>query len=311
MKPDLSAQIRKRLTQECLTVLIADSGLGGLSVCAAIAAELKERPLTPQVSLIYYNAWPDKNFGYNRLADDDARIGIFEQALAGMARFAPDLILLACNTLSVLYPRTQFSRSTGIPVVDIIAFGTDMIRDALASDSLSRALILGTRTTIAARTHVEGLAAQGIDPRRLHAQPCHLLATEIEKGPASSSVAALVNQFMGKAVRRIGPWPGDLFAALCCTHFGYIGELIEAHLTELLPGRAITLLNPNESMARFLFGLDRGRGRGASRVAVRVVSKIPWETGRLAAIGSLLSPLSPETVTALQAYEQIPDLFTF
>ena len=48
-----------------LTVLVTDSGLGGMAIFAEIAARLKTASVFPKVSLIYYNAWPEQHRGYN------------------------------------------------------------------------------------------------------------------------------------------------------------------------------------------------------------------------------------------------------
>ena len=66
-----------------VTILVTDSGLGGLAIFAEIAARLKSDPIFPEVSLIYYNAWPEQNRGYNGLKDMDERIRVFDRALAG------------------------------------------------------------------------------------------------------------------------------------------------------------------------------------------------------------------------------------
>ena len=293
-----------------LTILVTDSGLGGLSIGAAIAARLKVQPLAPRVSLIYYNAWPAPNRGYNRLAGDE-RIRVFDQALAGMVRYAPDLILIACNTLSVLYPRTQFAARTSIPVMDIITGGVEMVKSHLRASPRDLALILGTVTTIASRTHVARLTAEGIDPQRLFSQPCDQLATQIEKGPAGAGATALVTRYMGAAAQQVAHRSRDVAAALCCTHFGYCQDLIQGQLAHQLPGRRVTILNPNRAMVADLFDGVSGPSQGIARITVRMVSKIRIETRRIAAIGRVLAAVSPETAAALKSYEYLPDLFTF
>lgn len=311
MKSSSAEQIRPLLKKNGLTVLITDSGLGGLSICASLAGHFKARPLVPQVSLVYYNAWPDQHRGYNSLAGDAERMEAFHQALAGMERFNPDLILIACNTLSVLYPHTLFSRTAELPVVDIIDFGTELIGAALAAHPGQRALILGTVTTIRSGEHVQRLVSQGVDGARLITQPCDQLATEIEMGPGSPRTFALVDKYMAQAARQVESRSGDICAALCCTHFGYCRELIHQRLAAHLPGRRITMLNPNEGMAGLFLKHEAFQPVAETRVTIRVVSKIRWARQRIQSIGNALAPVSPETVNALEAYEYIPDLFEF
>ena len=110
-----------------ISLLITDSGLGGLSVCADIVENLiKYRPCE-HAKLTYFNAWPEQNRGYNLLPDMSERIRVFNCALEAMEKFKPDMIMIACNTLSTIYPRTGFSRRTKVPVMGIIDLGVSMI----------------------------------------------------------------------------------------------------------------------------------------------------------------------------------------
>lgn len=56
------------------------------------------------------------------------RVRVFDRALGAMLRFQPDRILIACNTLSALYPKTPFSKHSPVPVTDIIDFGVEQMR---------------------------------------------------------------------------------------------------------------------------------------------------------------------------------------
>src|ERR1700749_3678278 len=75
-------------------VLIFDSGLGGLTVLAAVARE------RPDAELIY--AADDAFFPYGALAEAALveRVGAVMDDL--IARYAPDLVVIACNTASTL-----------------------------------------------------------------------------------------------------------------------------------------------------------------------------------------------------------------
>ena len=150
------------LKKKEVTILITDSGLGGISICAEIARELSRKHIFEKVNLVYFNAWPEQNRGYNRLKNTAERIYVFDNALQGMMRFKPDFIMIACNTLSVLYHRTEFSRSVDIPVVDIVGFGVDMMVERLQTSSTDQAVILGTVTTIESHVHRDHLVQRGI-----------------------------------------------------------------------------------------------------------------------------------------------------
>jgi glutamate racemase len=296
------------LKKKQVTILITDSGLGGISICAEIAAELTRRRIFENVSLIYFNAWPEQNRGYNRLRDTAERIQVFDSALEGMMRFKPDFIMIACNTLSVLYHRTQFSQRVGIPVIDIVGFGVDMMTRGLKASPKNRAVILGTVTTIDSHVHRDHLIRRGVQPEQIIPQPCDQLATEIEKGPGSSGVSKMIEVYMQQAARNINPDSGHLFAALCCTHFGYCQELIRDTLAGITE-KPVTILDPNRQMAAYLSANGRDFRFVDTSMKIRVVSKIIWEERKIKSITNLIQSVSAETADALIHYAQIPNLF--
>jgi glutamate racemase len=294
--------------QRQVTILITDSGLGGISICAEIAAELMRRHMFEKVSLIYFNAWPEQNRGYNRLSNTAERIQVFDSALEGMMKFKPDFILIACNTLSVLYHYTQFSQHVRIPVVDIVGFGVEMMANALKTSAQDQAVILGTVTTVESHVHRDNLIQNGIQPGQIVSQSCDQLATEIEKGPDSTIVSEMIQTFMRQAARNIDPDSGNIYAALCCTHFGYCQELIQSSLTDFTK-KPVTILNPNHRMAAFVWARCREIRFSHTTVEIQVVSKITWGERKIKSISSLIQSVSVETAHALINYAHIPNLF--
>jgi glutamate racemase len=293
-----------------VTLLVTDSGLGGLSIFAEIAARLKTDPIFPKVTLIYFNAWPEQNRGYNGLKDMEERVRVFDRALEGMQRYQPDVIMIACNTLSVLYERTEFSRQKTIPVIDIVGFGVDMVYENLFGKTNATAVILGTVTTIASDVHRSQLIKKGISPMQLVTQPFDQLATQIEKDPGSVAVVQLIDTFVNQAIEKMEPAHAEVYVALFCTHFGYCRNLIREKMENRLQ-RPLTVLDPNRQMAAFLFNAASERRYEHTRVDLRVVSRIVWEQTKIDAVAKIIEKRSIETAQALQAYEWIPDLFTF
>ncbi len=310
MDPIYNKSIASLFAKEHVTILVTDSGLGGLAIFAEIAARLKSDPVFPDVSLIYYNAWPDQHRGYNGLKDMNERVRVFDRALEGMQQYQPDVIMIACNTLSVLYDQTAFSRRATIPVIDIVRFGVDMVYDNLCKKTGTTAVILGTVTTIASDVHRSRLIKKGISPDRLVTQPCDQLATQIEKGPGSDTVIKLIDTFVNQAIEKMSPAQSEVYAALFCTHFGYCQNLIREKLESRLQ-RPVTTLDPNQRMATFLFDASHGRRYEHIRVDMRVVSRIVWDQTKIDAVSKIIEKRSFETAEALRRYEWIPDLFTF
>ena len=125
-----------------VTIVVTDSGLGGMSVAADLAARLPESGIVRTARIVFVNAEPDAAWGYNDLRNDADKVRLFDGALASMeARYKPDLILIACNTLSTVWPRTEHERTGGVETVEIVGLGAGLIRSELAKKPDATALI--------------------------------------------------------------------------------------------------------------------------------------------------------------------------
>ena len=290
------------------TILVTDSGLGGMSVFTKIANHLAKISPWQDVSMIYFNSWPEQNKGYNHFETMDQRARIFNNALNAMEQFKPDMILIACNTLSVIYPFTPYSQNTCTTVSGIVDHGVQLIHENLMTDPDSHVIIFGTPTTIADKTHQRKLIKMGIDPDRITSQGCTNLAGKIERNPFSSSVSKMINANVSKAASKMCHPIGKVYAALCCTHFGYCQDLFCKALSKLVKGEVI-ILNPNERMADQVMEAPGKKDTFSPDIDMHVVSRVFWEPERIDAYVRLLKNISPETVRALAGYEWNPDLF--
>lgn len=299
--------------KEKLSVVVVDSGLGGLSIYAAIAEGLRCNGRFNEVLLTYFNAWPEQHRGYNNMADMDERIRVFDRALLGVAAYRPDLLLIACNTLSILFPRTAFSRSARIPVIGIVAFGVDIIHERMYTQSDSRTIIFGTLTTIAADVHRQTLVENGIDRRRLATQACDQLAGAIEFDPHGTKVRQMIATCVDQAAGRLEPGQGAVFAALCCTHYGYSAtyfqQFLEQHPTIRAGPGAVAIINPNQAMADFVLTRFSGPTCATCAVNLRVVSKITWSDAKIRVMAETVKPVSAAVARALYDYDHNPELF--
>jgi glutamate racemase len=296
--------------KETLSLVIADSGMGGLSICADIVKGLQARRSYRSVSLTYFNAWPEQDRGYNLLPGMAERLRVFDRALAAMLRFQPDRILIACNTLSALYPHTPFSRRAPVPVEGIIDFGVDLIYAHLSARADSLAVILGTPTTIEADTHRARLVERGIPAMRIICQPCDRLAGEIEKAPDGAIVRAMIGDCIRQAADRVPDRRLPVAAALCCTHYGYSQHIFEAALQARFES-PITILDPNRAMSEALLADHAPPRQEDIRIDLTIVSRIVWSDEKIEAIARLLEAVSPLTASALRGYRHDPDLFSF
>lgn len=296
--------------KDTLSLVITDSGLGGLSICADIVRGLQERRSCRSAAVTYFNAWPEQDRGYNLLPGMAERVRVFDRALSAMLRFGPDRILIACNTLSALYPDTPFSRKAPVPVTDIIGFGIEQMLAYLTDRADSRVILLGTPTTIEAGTHRARLVERGIDAVRIVCQPCDRLAGEIEKAPEGATVRAMIEDYVGRAAEQVADRRLPVAAALCCTHYGYSRRLFEAALQSRFEG-PVAILDPNRAMSEGLLADLPSRGGGDAQIDLQVVSRIVWSEEKIGAIARLLEAVSPLTASALRTYRHDPELFTF
>ena len=290
------------------TLLVTDSGLGGLSVFADIAGRMEKNAPVEQISLVYFNAWPFEDKGYNHLPDMAEKAMVFNNAMEAMAEFSPDAILIVCNTLSVIYPFTPFSRTGQIRVTGIVDHGVDLIYDHLVQTPDSRVVIFATPTTIGEQTHEKALVNLGIAPGRIVTQGCIDLAGKIERDPFSPDVFGMIDANARQAALKLGPSGGNIFAALCCTHFGYCSQGFASALEKHTRNK-IFILNPNIRMAQAVFDKHSGSGFACPEITMKIVSRVCWDEARINSYEKLLKPVSPRTVDALKRYTWDKDLF--
>jgi glutamate racemase len=292
-----------------MTVVITDSGLGGLLICAELERRLRGTAGDGPVRLIYVNAWPDAHHGYNDLADMGARAAVFDRALTAMTAFRPGRILIACNTLSVVYEATATSRVPTVPVTGILDEGAALFVESMTRDPAGVLVLFGTRTTIGSGEHVRRIVQRGIEPNRIVAEPCHGLAAVIDKDPDSPAIPGLIEECVLRVLPRL-PAGSTIYAGLACTHYAYVADTFRRSVSGLT-GAKVEILDPGE---RLVEGLTRGSdalspAAGKGDVAVEVVSKVELPEAQRRAVSRRIENISAETARALLKYTHIPDLF--
>lgn len=308
-----SARVRiaQLAEKDSITVLVTDSGLGGLSVCADIESRARQTGFYRSIRIIFANALPESNRGYNRMKSTAEKIRVFDDALGGMAGlYAPDAILVACNTLSVLIPQTPFIAGSAIPVLGIVETGVEMMYERLVNEPHSTAIIFGTETTIEAGTHRRLLIEKGIDSARLVPQACPNLAGEIEADAQSDVVHTAVDLFVSDALEKTGGTAGPVIAGLYCTHYGYVASQFDTALRSQGISRT-EVIDPNARMGDILFPPGKPRRSKNPDIRVEVISRAIIAPEEIASIGALVEPVSPLTAGALREYTLKRDLFPF
>ncbi|MFH0735462.1 MAG: hypothetical protein V1773_13490 [bacterium] len=289
-----------------LTILVTDSGLGGLNVAAKIRANLDNGLFANEINVIYFNALPEKGRGYNSINNLAEKVKIFNSALNGMVKNCnPDIILIACNTLSVVYQHTEFYKNPKVEVMGIVDLGVRMILNFLDNKD-TQIVLFGTPTTIQGEAHKNLLINQGINPNNIIPQACKNLESEIQIDAASSMVKELIEKYLTEAVPLQSDNKNYIFA-LCCTHYEYSLPLFEACIKEKIKNYKI--VNPNNLMVEELNKRLTSNSVTKQIVTQKVLSRTVISQVDIDNISGLIAPISGKFALALQNYECNEKLF--
>jgi glutamate racemase len=265
------------LAPDPATILIFDSGLGGLTVFRAVAAA------RPDARFIYLA--DDDAFPYGDLAEDTLIARMTDVLGEAIAQHAPDLIVIACNTASTLALEALRARFA-VPFVGTVP----AIKPACAQSKSKRIAVLGTQATIS-REYTRALIrefAVGCDvvlagSRRLAA----FAEAELAGEPVDDQVIAaeIAPCFIDSGGRRTDT------VVLACTHY----PLLMARFQANAPW-TVDWLDPAPAIARRVADLLHGRSPAS---APRPPPTIAFTSGRapspkLAAALTGLGFLAPE-----------------
>jgi glutamate racemase len=234
------------------TILVFDSGLGGLTVFREIA---KARP---DARLVY--AADDAGFPYGNIAEPDLIARVLTVIGALIERHAPDLAVIACNTASTLvlpHLRAKFA----VPFVGTVP----AIKPACAASASKLISVLGTEATVK-REYTRKLIADFASACTVTLVGSARLATlaeaELRGEPVPDAVIAaeIVPCFVDDDARRTDT------VVLACTHF----PLLIGRLQELAPW-PVAYLDPAPAIARRVVDLlgppPAGAPAGATQLA--------------------------------------------
>ncbi len=298
----------KKTKTDSITILVTDSGLGGISVAAYLEQLFRENPVTGNIRIIFANALYESGYGYNSMETVEEKVKVFDAALyAFNEKYSPDLILVACNTLSVIYPYTSFSTLEKPQVFSIVDNGVNLIQDYLLNNPESAVIIAGTETTINQNTHREKLLEEGFQNNRIVTQAFPSLESEIQMNPNSDMVISMIEMYAYECVERCPAGIEQVGMALCCTHYPYSARHFK-EIFEGILGKPVEILDPNRKMAEDVFTRFSGNGSD-SRVEVTVVSRALISEEEQNSISSILEESSPRLADALRNYHYDDMLF--
>ncbi len=213
------------------TILIFDSGLGGLTVFREVARA------RPDARFIY--AADDAVFPYGRIPEADLIARVIAVMADLIAVHRPDLVVIACNTASTLVLPALRQRF-GVPFVGTVP----AIKPACAASQTKRVSVLGTQATVA-REYTHALIrdfAQGCDVALVGSGRLATLAEDKLAGNPLDHAA--IRAEIAPCFVADGPERTDTIV-LACTHYPLLLDEFE----QLSPW-AVRWIDPAPAIAR-------------------------------------------------------------
>jgi glutamate racemase len=277
---------------------VFDSGVGGLTVLKALAAEL------PREHFVYLGDTARLPYG-TKSPETVARYAV--QAAGALSEYGVKCLVIACNTASSVGLPAIRQHIIGVPIVGVIEPGA---KAACAASKSGHIAVIATEGTVRGGAYQEAiLRLRG--RARVVAQPAQLFVALAEEGlyegPIAESVARhyLYPLFhptragAHSAADRTAPgFPREASSSpdtlvLGCTHFPMLAGAIRAAV-----GPAITIVDSAATTAKAVRdtldreGLTRREGEGTTRFLATDSAE------RFARIGArfLERPIDPEEV---------------
>ena len=221
-------------------LLIFDSGVGGLSVLAAI------RRLLPRAPLVYVADSAGYPYGTKSAAEIEARVPALLGRLA--ERFDPELIVIACNTASTI-ALDAVRAALDLPIV-----GTVPAIKPAASLSKTRVIgVLGTEATVR-QSYVDRLvvefAADCTIVRHGSAELVEIAEAKLRGQPCDPAACRAILDTM-----YAHPQGGEIDTiVLACTHFPLVEEELAAASSQ-----PVGFVDGSDGIARRTAWLTRDR----------------------------------------------------
>jgi glutamate racemase len=290
-----------------LKILTTDSGLGGLSITAELVEKIKKEGQFEEAEITFFNCRPSDKSAYAHLDSNESRAKVFSEALYAMhKKFQPDVIMIACNTLSAIYGMCEFSKNPPVPVVGIIEDGVEEIYNLLITNPEMDMIMFGTAATVNSGAHRDILTGKGIDPSRLYYQNCMNLPSIITHDAESDEVKELVGEFMKSAVAKTN---GKAFGiSLLCTHFEYSLQVF-SKAAKNFDNFSGDIINPNSAMVdSFLKKYKSGKN---IKTTVKCFSHTKISPQIHQTLFPLLNKISPDTAEAFSNIFHTPYMFPY
>jgi len=187
---------------------VFDSGVGGLTVLKAMAAQLPAHYL-------YFGDTARLPYG-TKSAETVARYAI------GATRFLEaqniDLLVIACNTATAL-ALPQIKAAAHVPVVGVVEPGAAMAAEVSSKRS---AIVIATEATVSSHAYRDALQRHGLDSLE---KACPLFVPLVEEGWIEHPVTEQVARVYLDEANAHAPNGADVLV-LACTHYPLIAPLL-------------------------------------------------------------------------------------
>lgn len=234
------------------TILVFDSGLGGLTVLREI---VRARP-----DAHYVYVADDAFFPYGHHGEEAIIARVVPLVGELIARYSPAMVVIACNTASTLV-MSHLRSAYSVPFVGTVP----AIKPACASSKTKRVSVLGTRGTIK-REYTRRLIddfAQGCEVTLVGSAELASLAESALSGNDVSDAdiaAELTPCFVGNGEDRTDT------VVLACTHY----PLLLDRLTRLAPW-PVDWIDPAPAIARRVSHLLGSPGRESDQARAEII----------------------------------------
>ncbi|HET9687782.1 MAG TPA: glutamate racemase [Pseudolabrys sp.] len=225
---------------EPVTVLLFDSGLGGLTVFREVKAA------RPDARFIYLA--DDAGFPYGDLAEDKLVARITDVLRKAIADYKPDMVVVACNTASTL-ALVQLRARFSVPFVGTVP----AIKPACAQSKSRRIAVLGTQATVG-REYTRALIREFAEGCDVHLVGSPRLAAYAEAELAGEAVdsATIKGEIAGCFIDADSRRTDTI--VLACTHYPLLLERFRANAPW-----PVAWLDPAPAIARRVADLLRER----------------------------------------------------
>jgi len=252
------------MKQASAPIAIFDSGVGGLTVAAAIARAL------PDESFVYLGDTARLPYG-TKSAETVTKYAV--QATRALMRFQPKMIVVACNTASAVALPVLAAAYAPLPVVGVVEPGA---RAAVAASREGRIAVIATEGTVRGGAYVRAIHALNAQAQVVQ-RACPLFVALAEEGWTHGDVPELAaRKYLSDIFEAANP-PDTL--VLGCTHFPVLVDAIRKAV-----GPSVTLVDSAETVAREIASIVRATGGGGEGVTHRFLSTDAPE--RFARVGS-------------------------